>query len=399
MRAITIVLLGLATVFLATIAQADPLPGGLAPGDLPALDTAVNAACGKSVVVLGEVSTHGDGHAIAFKAELAHRLLAQCGFNAMFWESSFYEFDHLDRLATAGKPLARDQVAAAIGGIWNTDASVQPLIDELTDRANRKQIMVGGVDDIWDMAGMPYTTDVLPGALAARLPASEAATCASVFHTRIYDGFSPDAPDNTASHRQLLSCLTDIRATIPTADRRDIEVIDSLQRYIGSDGQPKASGDAQTEHAMYLNLRVLADRLPAGSKIIVWTATVHGGRSTLAADGTTTQRMGGYVHDAFGDRSLIIAFGAAGGRYGLAFGANAYPIAATAADSVEAQALAGSDATAVYVPPARLKSFGVAPAGLISHSPMTTRDWSDMVDAAVILQEEYPVTHIAKTSP
>ncbi len=371
--------------------HADPRPLiDASPADTAALNDATAAACGKNIVVLGEVGTHGDGHAIAFKAALASRLVAQCGFSAVMWESSFYEFDHLNQLVGDGVPITREQVAAAIGGIWNRDAALQPFFDELTRDANRHKIILGGFDDIWDMAGVPYTTDDLPRALAKRLPSPEADTCANAFHDRIYNGY---APGDVPRHQQLISCLDHIRTAVPLSDRHDLDLLDSLRRYIDDDLLPQGA-NGPSEHSMYLNLRVLIDRLPPQSKVIVWTATIHGGRETSAPDGAPIERMGGYIHDAFGKRSLIIAMGAAGGNYGQAFTEKAYPIPLLAAESIEAQSIAGTSAPAVYVTPERLEAFGTAPAGLFFHEPPITRDWSQTVDAAVIFRDEVPAKHV-----
>jgi erythromycin esterase-like protein len=109
--------------------------------------------------------------------------------------------------------------------------------------------------------------------------------------------------------------------------------------------------------------------------------------------------MGSYIHEAFGDRSLVIAVSAAGGTYGMAGSPRVAPIPVPAPGSVEALALKDSDASAVYVAPARLKSFGTVPAGLLSHSAPTTHDWSTIVDAAVILRDEYPAPHVVPAAP
>jgi erythromycin esterase-like protein len=399
MRAVALATACLWAALFAIGAHAETPPADPTAADVAALNAATADACDRHVVVLGEVGTHGDGHAIAFKAALVHRLIAQCGFKAVLWESSFYEFDHLDRTIAAGTPVSRAQVAAAIGGLWNTDASVQPLIDELTDRANRHDIRLGGFDDIWDMAGVAYTTDVLPNILAARLAPPEAKTCADAFHTRIYNSFSPDMPGAAAAHQGVVDCLAHIRNTIPATDSRDIDLLDSLQRYIGSETLPQTAQQANSERSMYLNLRRLIDRLPSDAKVVVWTATTHGAFDTVGKDGAETKRMGGYIHKAFGDRALVIAISAAGGHYGLAGSPRVEPIPIPATGSVEALALKDMTASAVYVAPARLKSFGTVPAGLLSHSMPTTRDWSTAVDAAVILRDEYPVPHIVPAAP
>src|SRR5262245_26505880 len=56
------------------------------------IDRIVRDLCGKRVAFLGESPTHGFGEVLAFKTELARRLVDECHFNAFFIESGAYDF-------------------------------------------------------------------------------------------------------------------------------------------------------------------------------------------------------------------------------------------------------------------------------------------------------------------
>jgi erythromycin esterase-like protein len=62
----------------------------------PAMDAAVRDLCHRQVAMLGEAS-HGDGATFAFKAALIRRLVTECGYTAVLFESSHYDFVELMR--------------------------------------------------------------------------------------------------------------------------------------------------------------------------------------------------------------------------------------------------------------------------------------------------------------
>jgi erythromycin esterase-like protein len=109
------------------------------------LDGLVNDVCTKSVVLLGEEGHHAGGHTVEVKSELVKRLIERCGFNAVYFESSAYEFYDLNRRLAAGTS-AREQVADAIGGLWSTSNAIDPLVAYLYTQASVGRIRLAGLD-------------------------------------------------------------------------------------------------------------------------------------------------------------------------------------------------------------------------------------------------------------
>ena len=90
------------------------------------LATAARDVCAKQVVLLGEAA-HGDGATEAFKTGLVRRLIQRCGFRALFFEASHYDFLEIERQVAAGKPVTGGMVSSAIGGLWNRDQPVAEM--------------------------------------------------------------------------------------------------------------------------------------------------------------------------------------------------------------------------------------------------------------------------------
>src|SRR4051812_36858613 len=98
------------------------------PGELVALNAAINDLCRRDVVMLGENGYHGDGRTVAFKAALIRILVRRCRFNAVFFEASHYDFIEISRRLRVGEPVSADMVSSSIGQIWNRDEELSPLI-------------------------------------------------------------------------------------------------------------------------------------------------------------------------------------------------------------------------------------------------------------------------------
>jgi erythromycin esterase-like protein len=364
------------------------------PGEDAVEQAAIHDLCDRRVVILGEAGTHGDGHTLRFKIDLAQRLIDRCGFKAIVFESGYYEFDHLQRRLLAGDSITPGQVSAAIGGVWNLDAEMQPFIAALTERANRGKLVLAGMDDAWDMAGVPFTTDILPKELAARLAPPDGDRCARAFHKRIYFDYG-EADYQAADRSELLECLARVRAATPASADRDRDIIDSLQGAIVGDLKPAANQRNDIERGMYRNLRRTMKRLPAGAKVIVWTATVHGAKRSATRDGADVRSMGGYVRDTFGGKAFVLAFGAVGGTYGVLGQTDIRKVPEPPPTSLEASAASTQKGPAVYFPAQKIRSLGTAPAALFYHQ-YATRRWSDAVDGVVIFSEEFPAARLAQ---
>lgn len=81
-----------------------------------ALTAVTHDLCHRQVVMLGESATHGDSHTEAFKVELVERLVNECGFDNVFFESNHDEFINITRRLRTGQAVSVDQVYSAVGG-------------------------------------------------------------------------------------------------------------------------------------------------------------------------------------------------------------------------------------------------------------------------------------------
>src|SRR5438128_11075975 len=122
---------------------AAPAPASAQPDD-PAMDTAVRNLCHRQVAMLGEAS-HGDGATFAFKTRLIRRLVSECGYNAVFFEASHYDFLEFQRRVRAREPVTPAMVSSSIGGLWNRFAEVPALIQFLFEPAGAGRVRLGGL--------------------------------------------------------------------------------------------------------------------------------------------------------------------------------------------------------------------------------------------------------------
>src|SRR5690606_35852438 len=67
-----------------------------------ALDRLVADTCDKQVVLLGEDSHHGSGGTMEVKTTIVRRLVDECGFSGVLFESQVYDFLDLERAFARG---------------------------------------------------------------------------------------------------------------------------------------------------------------------------------------------------------------------------------------------------------------------------------------------------------
>lgn len=139
-------LASVAALAMAAQAVSPPTAAGpltMPPEDRAALDAAARDLCGRRVALLGEGPTHGEGRVQAFKVALVRRLVERCGYRAIAFESSSYEFLALDRAARAGN--ARPEMFTdAVGGLWKFYREFAPLAAFLYPRIAAGDVRVVG---------------------------------------------------------------------------------------------------------------------------------------------------------------------------------------------------------------------------------------------------------------
>jgi erythromycin esterase-like protein len=359
--------------------------------DQRALADAVHDLCGKRVALLGE-ATHGDGHTDAFKAALVERLVTRCHFNAIFFEASHYEFLGFTRKLRNGESVDQTMVAAAVGGLWKFDREVQPLIPFLFDAAKAKHVTLGGIDGQLGVFESSYANDVMPVELTSYLEPSRRADCRETLRQRTHWDY-PASPYSDADRIRILQCTADIsraldKASTPDAAEAELRsMIRNIEAFTRADALRDASFIGARDEAMYDNFRWLAARLPARSKIIVWSATAHVAKDARADPRfASITNFGALLHRDYGSRAFALGFSAASGSYRYSRKDNR-PLETPPAGALESSTM--SRGVTAYLGPARLAKVGTVPGAFFSHSYHTNR-WSDALDGAVVFDAEFP---------
>jgi erythromycin esterase-like protein len=355
--------------------------------DSAQIDRAVRAACDREVVLLGEDPSHGGGRTLAVKVVLVERLLTECGFGAVLFESQFYDFLDFERDLAAGR-ATRKGLADAIGALWANAVEFQPLIDLLYQRAATKKTLTGGIDpQVGGITGY-YSQRRLGEDLASVLETTRAAECAAEFnrhHLWTYDALHPF--DDGAKDR-LRACIVDIRATLTRlggrAPKDHDAVAASYARYLAM----ALDGDANARDlGMFENLRFQRARRPRGEKVIVWTATTHGAKARWP--GAPWQPLGALVHEASPGRAFTIGFSALGGSVGRPGGRGpATILGPVEPGSFEAKVMGGFARDLRYVAHDELKTLGRVPGRALGYAKPLTLDWSEIFDGVIVLREE-----------
>ena len=373
----------LAILFLATPAAAQPRD--------PAMDAAVRDLCPRRIAMLGEAS-HGDGATFAFKAALIRRLVNECGYTAVLFESSHYDFVELMRRMRAGEPTTPAMLSSSIGGIWNRYAELTPLIGFLFEGARAGRLVLGGLDDQIGSAGAFFSLDEMPLRLTASLPAEARDRCRALIHGRIYSGHPTDPPASIEMQAGLRSCTE--RMFAAAVNRDDAHLVQNLARAVDRDLVSEAVRNRRRDESMYRNLRWYLARLGPRAKIIVWAQNAHVARNATAspnfADGGN---LGAYVHRDYGHRAFALGFSASGGAWRSVFSPADEAIAPAMPGTLEALAIAGTSGDSAYCPAVWLARVGRVP-GRPFFYHYATMDWSRAFDGMVVIRAERPPTRL-----
>jgi len=384
---------------LAALALAASTPADEARAWEPALRAAEHDLCGKQVALLGENGFHGEGKSVAFRAILIRRLITRCGYRAVFFEASHYDFLAVERAARRRQPVTEAMVLSAIGQKWNKDAELAPLVAFLTAEARAGRVTLAGLEDQIAILGMFYSLERMPAELAHFLPPGRREECGATVRERTGWGYSKTSPHDPASIARVQTCLGEMRAVIskspadPDLRGERLQMIANMERAISRDFTPTRANVAGRDRSMYLNFRWLAARLKPGTKIIVWAANQHVAKdAALDPDFTAGENLGAYIHAAYGPRAFALGFSAASGTFRWSRG-EFRPIVPAAPGSLEASLAAGAG-EAAYAGPARLRSLGARASVLFSFQKPVSADWSRMFDGLVVFRESRPPVRI-----
>jgi len=346
------------------------------------LDSLVDDVCTKSVVLLGEEGHHAGGHTVEVKSELVKRLIDRCGFNAVYFESSAYEFYDLDRRLSAGTS-ARDQVADAIGGLWSVSKAIDPLVDALYAQASAGRIRLAGLDPQLGSATSCYEKAALADELVRGLDEPRRSTCAAEVKRRTLWTYDDEHPFDDAARNSLAACFRDAANAAPPDSFFSVAA-PATEALLTN--PPAGGGWDARERQLARLFQWNQQRSSRASKVIVWTANVHAALS--GGPNATVRPLGAELRAEYGDRLASIAFTSFGGAYGRR---DATPVPTPGPESLEARALAGDVRDVAYLPRPALAGLGAVDASLFSYGNLSRADWSSLFDGAVVLRLERPL--------
>lgn len=384
-----------AIVFLAGCLHACTQTLSISFEDGKALDAATQGLCNAKVAMLGEIATHGDGHTLAFKVALVERLIDRCGFDTVFFEANQDEFIHMNQRLRSGDAVTSDDLLTAVGGLWKFYGEFQPLAPFLITRAQSGQVFLGGLDDQLGQLGQNYANLEMATELTNLLPPPKRQSCVVALHKKIYSQYSETSPYSKTDRSQIDDCLEAMQAassaasSIALVKQEQQEMISATQRWVSRDFGSDGESIANRDRSMFKTFEWLQSRLPKKHKTIVWAATVH-----IAKQGDPTwgdragTNLGSLIHRKYGNHARSLGFSALGGSFRQGKG-NFPAMPAAPEDSVEAQALAGITAGAIYVGSKQLAAVGKRPGAFFRHSYQTL-SWSDFLDGVVVFRAERP---------
>lgn len=362
--------------------------------DRSAFDQVVEAACGKSIVMLGE-ATHGDGHTDEIKVALVKHLVSNCGFNLVLFEASFYEFEPIARAALVKKPVSPTLIGAAVGGLWKFDKEVQPLFEFLAERVDSGKVHVGGLDFQAGGFEQPFTNDELPNELARYLPAPRRELCQQAYRSQMYGSSPPDGMSEGARKVALQACLLEIEKSLPTRvatpglDGLDGEkqMLKNLTAWLASDGSSWPQRLQARDKMMAENVGWFLGAAGKASKTLIWTANGHAARSVTAlGDYESRDNLGRALSRQHGDSMYSLGVSACAGEYRWSHGSNK-AIPAPPPGSLEAATCNQSAAVTKFLGATALGQLGTRQAGLMGHT-YKAANWAEAFDGILVLDAE-----------
>ena len=374
------------------VAAAVSLPGGGATADTLLPSRLLDDACGRQIVLLGESPTHGFGVSMRLKAQLVRGLVERCHVDAVFFESGVYDFLKIESDRAAGRPVEAAAINAAIGLLWS-NADVAPLAPFLADRVNHAHLALGGLDD--QIGRDTYAQRSMAADLVQRLEGEERASCLATLRRHLEWQYTADAPYGVNDRSRILHCLDRIRSTAPRTGAADPVIADSLARLLARDFPADAGPSANAQQfsardaSMFENFRFLMARLPAGSKVVVWTATVHAARDLTLVPGREGWRaLGSLIAREYGSRLFSLGISAYSGTFART-GQPPARLPDPPATSLEAIGIARAQALVGYLPSRDLSDAGPVPSRLMG-TAFVAAAWDRAFDGVVVVREERP---------
>jgi erythromycin esterase-like protein len=368
--------------------------------DQAQLDQLVGDLCQKQVVFLGEDNNHGAARTVDVKTQLLNSLVDRCGFSAVFFESGLYDFVDLEQRVKL-RTVTPAQIADAIGSVWSATAEGDVLVASLHQRVRSKGLRLLGLDLQTGSASSFYQQTRFAKELTAKLSNALRADCTARIARHLVWGYDEKVfPYDAAAIAQLNLCATDAIASYHRHSDKTWQVLaDNFAESLRLATLPSAEQARLRDFMMYENFKWHRARLPPGAKVIVWTASVHAIKQRSSANAKSVALpFGAYVHQALGAKSAVVGFSALQGAYSPMNRGEARQIAVQP-DFLEAQLYSDYDASIRYVGAKQLQAFGAVQALALSYAKPDTEQWSQLMDALIVLRAERPVRVVHPRGP
>ena len=354
--------------------------GAQQTGTPPIEEQVAEAVCDKKIVVLGELPSHGESQGFQAKARIVERLVKQCGFDAVLFEAPIYDFLGLEE-AVAENRAVLAQLNGAIGGFWVTrDLSAWRVW--LFDQATDAQLLLGGLDDQVS-ATSDYARATLPDLVARSVPARSASECRQAVERNLNWRYGAEQQFDEAERISLQRCARVAADGLAGRSEPNVEAVERvmIENLASLYDRQRNVAARDRDEVMYRNLRWHADRMPAASKFVVWTATVHAARQQGERE---SKPLGTWLSEQWGDRLAVVGFSAFAGQSSMA-GRPIQPLPAAPPGSLEALTT-NADTDWIYLNASALREIGVVPSRLFG--TFTSADWSVLFDGVLVIREE-----------
>ncbi|MFS8137238.1 MAG: erythromycin esterase family protein [Thermomonas sp.] len=323
------------------------------------------------------------------KVQLVQRLVSECGFSGVVFESQFYDMLNLEH-SVAAKTATREQVSDAIGALWSRYAAFVPLEDWLVGEAATCRVRIAGMDPQAGGVAGHYSQTKLAAVLSSVLSGTRRAECERTLQRHDAWAYDDAHPFDAAALLGLRACIGDVRQRLASTGQGATPDLSAMAASYAAylqfaDGDPGGLRD----RAMYDNVVWIRAHWPKGTRIVIWCASAHAAK-TLEGVRPAIRPLGSYIHEAFGDRAAAIGFSALGGSYGNVGGrAPAHVLDSAVSGSLEARAFAGDGAKPWrFLDREQLHAMGEVSARALDYSESQVLDWSHVVDGMIVLRTE-----------
>lgn len=371
-------LLCLFSVYLYTPVTASQVPQNSRAFE-SAVESVVAFSCDQSVVLLGELPSHGEAMAFQIKAAVVKSLVESCGFNAVFFEAPVYEF-YAMRQALSKNEAKPSQLDRAVGGFWS-NTTLKPWRKWLFTQAKEQGLFIAGLDDQVS-ATSDFAKTKMPIWVGQLVDPSQSKTCQQAVSRNLSWQYNDENPYHKGVNETLKDCSAQAYQTIKKQANSSIEKIQllaNLANYYARNFDRKAA--VERDESMYRNFQWQQSQLPPQSKTVVWTATVHAARKQSVL---SFKPLGAWLNESCADCLTAIGFSAFSGESSMA-GMPKKSIEPANPGTLEAEAIqSGSDI--VYLSPQDLKQSGSISSRLLGS--FKDVNWGELFDGVIVVKHE-----------